>query len=46
MKELEESHHKSIIEVEDEYRAKFDEKLREEEKYKQRFQQYENDKIQ
>jgi hypothetical protein len=44
MEELEKSHCQSTIEVDDEYRAKFDEKLREEEKYKQQLQQYENDK--
>jgi hypothetical protein len=43
MEELQKSYHQSTIEVDDEYRIKFDEKLKEEEKYKQ-LQQNENDK--
>jgi hypothetical protein len=35
IEELEKSFHQSTIEVEDEYRVKFDEKEKEEEKYKQ-----------
>jgi hypothetical protein len=41
---LEQSLYQSTIEVENKYAVKFNEKLREEEKYKQQLQQYENDK--